>query len=235
MNTPQLIAKVRELTGISIPELLSDAAILDYLNEEFRSLQAEADWPAMRVVGQVSVVADDGTFGLPGEAPAATQEGFGTVVGKYLSFAVQDAETEEEFYPVRWVGRTEFLQRFNPDDTGRPEIVSQGAGGLWELSPIPDKEYNIRFEYVAAPSSLTNSSGSSPTSVVPAAYVPALYYAAAARVLIADGDDTVRIGAYLEQAARFRRLMFRNLVARHAKDTVVIGGRTRRRFRGRRL
>jgi len=104
-----------------------------------------------------------------------------------------------------------FIKQYAPGQTtrGRPKYYSQFDELAFELSPVPDDDYDIELHYLYKPNSLTQG-GDSGTTLLSTDYPEALLYGtlAEAAIFLKEPQDVIAMveGRFKESVLRMKNL-----------------------------
>lgn len=180
MNLEQLRARVRSLTGVLMPTLVSDTDMDGYVNEGYQGILGAANWRFLYGEGDLVTVASQAVYDLPTAVDRAETVAVPTG-GKLRRRALDELDREPAHRR-----------------SGTTWAWAPQADGKVELFPVPAaiETYKVRG-WTSLPD-LT--AGQSP--VFASEYHTAVAYEAAAIVLEREGDDSGRSEQYREEVAR---------------------------------
>jgi hypothetical protein len=191
------------------PDLLTDQELYDLIGEVYLDVLTVEDWPFLRVEQTVTLVDGQADYDLTSPMRMVT------------SAVVSDGE---RLYPVL----PSEMERDPADDDGEPVAYARLDENTIRVYPTPDASGTVTMVGWKQPTLLT-ASGDTP--VFEADFHSLLAYEAAARLLIAEGDDSKRAEGYQREAGAKVEAMRQRYLRLHDSGMVVMGGRRRRRFR----
>jgi len=222
MNLSAIRTRVRSLTSILSPSILSDAEIDAFVNEAHTLICLTADWPFLVYTTTGLATSNDplAIVDLPTYSPAPGVELSRTaqrIIDVYASTAPGDKP---------W----QLFERAQPtiseNTTGYPrEYEWNAAGTTLRLYPTPSSLFYLRIRLVLDPIPMVL-----PTDqpLLPVAFRHGIAYMAAALILEREADTTGRIAAYENRVAEVIEEM-RRLLLTSGRPTFTIGGRVGRR------
>jgi hypothetical protein len=218
MDLAALRARVRSLTSILSPSVLSDAELDAFINEAHNLLCLAADWPFLVHVASVSVGTNDSEVVVPLPAGRSAQ--------RLLDVFGQ---TEQGAKP--W----QLFERAQPtiSETGAAyprEYEWVPATATLRLFPTASRSYVLRVRAVLDPTVMV-AGGDVP--LLPAPYRHGIAYMASALILEREADTTGRVEAYQVRAGGVIEEM-RRLLLTSSRTTAMIGSRVSRRRTARR-
>lgn len=200
-------SRVRELTGIRSPGVLTDTEIDAFVNEASFAVLASRDWPFL--IETANVVVDTGDSSATFTSLSATAH---RVVDVYAqtgnSRAFQLFERAESLIPEPFTARpSEFY--WNP------------GTATMDLYPNVSGEWVLTGRFVIEPSALVVDSDVSP---IPERFAACVPFLAAARILEREGDQSERAERFEARAWELVGDMVRVLLT-SSRRTAVLGGR----------
>ena len=200
-------SRVRELTGILSPGVLTDAEIDRFVNEANMTVLAARDWPFL--VEQVSSV-------LPAGDSVATFTPSATAHRVVDVFSQTDSSGKA----------VEMFERSAPliaePFQGRPREFSwDAASSSMTVFPAPTSETLITARVVVEPSEMVDDKDTSP---IPERFAASIPFLASARILEREGDKGERAKSFEERCWELVGDMVRVLLT-SSRKTVVLGGR----------
>lgn len=218
MNLTALITRVRSLTSILSPSVLSDAEITDFLNEAHNVFCLSADWPFLTHVVESTLTVDDDTVVLSLPAGRTAQR-------------VLDVFAWNQPGDKPWQLYERAQPRIAEDYNAYPREFDWDAGtNTLRVYPVPSNTFGVRVRLVLDPKPMA-AGGDVP--LMPDAFRHGLAYLAAATILEREADTTNRVEAYQNRAAGVLEEM-RRLLLTSARTTFTLGGRTSLRRNARR-
>lgn len=201
MNVAELTDRVRRLTGIRMPDILSDDQILDLLNESYNELMGLTDWPFLHV--QDTVTTSDNKFDTNGvlrdvQAVISPQ---GTRLRQTTLSDLESYDEQPDADPYAYARVSDRRYQIWPDVADGTTFTVRGVQSPNQLfdpydSPVFDSEFHV-----------------------------VLAYSAASRALSEESDDSGRVQMYMQEAAGvLDRMRMRYL---NTKDNVTfqMGGK----------
>lgn len=180
MNLEQLGTRVRSLTGVLMPTILSDTDLHGYVNEGYHGVVGAANWRFLYHEGDIATTGGTAVYNLPS--------------------GVDRAETVA--VPSGGKLRRRSLDELDREPSHRRDGTTWAwapqADGKIELFPTPTAANTYRVRGWTSVSDL--AAGQSP--VFASEFHTAVAYEAAAIVLEREGDDSGRSGEFREEVAR---------------------------------
>ena len=208
-----MTARVRRLTGIRLEEIASDDDILALLNEAYLELCGVQEWPFLREQAEEQPVGDEVELPWP--------------VQKFTSVLWSDADGTRRLSQVT-IEEVERLEL----DPGRPRAYAVKDVDTLVLSPAPEGAGTVQFRGVRQASPMANGNDS---PLFNEEFHVGLCYAAAARMLAEEGDDSGRAEQYVGEAQGVLSRMVQRYVVTHDTASFQMGSRRSRRGRAWRL
>lgn len=209
MNLTELRERTRRLSGIRSTDLLTDADLDATLNEVYREIAGVVDWPFLYLDASVVTVAGEPRVAVP----AARK-----ITSVYVSSPVEAALAQVT---------PEQLDTLPSEDEGEPSVFAVVAtAGVPELHlwPTPDTVYTVSLRGYADVVDLT--AGDEP--VWAAEFHPLVAFAAAARLLAEEGDDSGRMGMYGQEVTSALSRMRSRYMQAASQRGFQMGGRSRK-------
>jgi hypothetical protein len=207
MNVAELTDRVRRLTGIRMPDILSDDQILQMLNESYDEIMGLADWPFLYVEDQV--VVNDGIFQTV------------PVFRNIQSVMAGDTRLRET--------TLDDLERYEqPDDD--PFAYARIDSNRYKVWPAPSGALTVSIRGVQTPPDLYDPSDE---PVFDREFHVSLAYAAASRALAEESDDSNRSQLYIQEAGAILDRMRMRYLTSHDRGVFRMGGKRSRNLRWR--
>ena len=213
-----LISRVRQLTEHDLTELISDASLLELLNEVYSELWNAYAWP-QSILSSYALVDPDGTAALPADYRSmySVKGGVLDVPAGGTAAATLAADGVPELYPLR-------QRTVDPDDWDDATGVATEFtvdGSVIRFWPRTTQYTYVSLRYIGPPAQFANTSS---VWAFHDEFAPALAYGASARLLAQEADDSGRIAAYqreYEAMIQRMRVVYLNEVLR----SFPMGGR----------
>lgn len=205
MNVRQLTDRIRRLTGIRMPDILSDDQILELINESYREVLALTDWPFLHRQQDVTVTSnqfDTGEVFRDVQAVIATD---GTRLRQTTISDMEMYDEQPDDEPFAYARLSDRKYRVWPDAADGTTLNVRGVYSPPELMdpydvPVFDDEFHI-----------------------------ILAYSAASRALSEESDDSGRVEMYLREAAGVLDRMRMRYLTTKDRGIFKMGGKRRRR------
>jgi hypothetical protein len=199
MNVTDLTDRVRRLTGIRMPEILSDDQILQLLNESYREIMTLTDWPFLYVEHTATI--NDGLF----ETRPVFRVINSAVVGEHRlrETTLNDIESYDE-----------------PE--ADPFAYARVDSNRFRVWPAPANGTQVHLRGVQSPPELYDPSDE---PVFDNDYHVVIAYAASSRALAEEADDSGRTQAYMQEAGAVLDRMRMRYIVTHDKGIFKMGGK----------
>lgn len=207
MNVAELTDRVRRLTGIRMPDILSDDQILDLLNEAYTELMGLTDWPFLHVEDTLTTTGSQFDTSLVLRDVQSVIAADGTRLHETTLNDLERYDEQPSADPFAYARITDRKYRVWPDV---PDGTSFTVRGIKLpdplLSPYSTPGFDNEFHLILA-------------------------YSASSRALSEEADDSGRVQMYMQEAAGILdRMRMRYL---NTKDTVSFQMGGKRSLRGR--
>jgi hypothetical protein len=204
-----LITRVRSLSGVQSPSILSDATIAEFLDEAQKTILHSADWPFLQHTDTAAVAEDTDVviFTLPRVAQRLIDV-----------FAVKQGQER----PWQLFERGAPFISEDANGWSREFRWDAGSAGL-TLFPAPNDAIDLTVRFVLVVPTLTSGSPDSDI-VVPDEFVHAVSYLAASNILVREADESDRAQRFAEQSFAAVQQM-RRVYMTSARGSFVVGGR----------
>ena len=199
MNVAELTDRVRRLTGIRMPEILSDDQILQLLNESYREIMTLTDWPFLYVEHTATV--NDGFFQT-------------SPVFRVINSAVCDD------YRLRETTLNDMESYDQPD--ADPFAYARVDSNRFRVWPAPADGKQVHLRGVQSPPDLLDPADE---PVFDRDYHVIIAYAAASRALAEEADDSGRTQAYMQEAGAVLDRMRMRYIVTHDRGIFKMGGK----------
>jgi hypothetical protein len=213
VNLAELRTLTRKLSGVRMSTVWSDTDLDRVLEEVHREVCAASDWPFLYTEQTVTLTSGDARVTLP--TPLRT---FQSVV--------------DDGSPHRPRLRQLTLQELEvvPDrgQTGRPEVFAVVGDDKIEVWPRPNAAYPLAVTGFRVPASLALAGPAFANE-----FHPVLPYAAAAKLLMYEGDSSGRSEQYREEVVGYLSRMAAKHRRTHDTGLFQMGGRATRNRRWR--
>jgi hypothetical protein len=209
MNVAELTDRVRRLTGIRMPDILSDDQILDLLNEAYNELMGLTDWPFLHVHDTVTTT--------------GSQFDTHNVLRNVQSVISADSTRLHET-------TLNDLERYSEQPSDDPFAYARVSDRRYRIWPDVADGTSFTLRGIKLPDQLLSPYDS---PVFDAEFHLILAYTASSRALSEEADDSGRVQMYMQEAAGILdRMRMRYL---NTKDTVSfqMGGKRGLRSRWR--
>jgi len=209
MNVAELTDRVRRLTGIRMPDILSDDQILDLLNETYTELMGLTDWPFLHVEDTVNTT--DSLFDTHNvlrdvQSVISPQ---GVRLNQTTLNDLEQYDEQPDSDPFAYARVSDRRYRIWPDVPNGTSFTVRGVKNpALLLSPYDTPVFESEFHLILA-------------------------YSASSRALSEEADDSGRVQMYMQESAGILdRMRMRYL---NTKDTVnfQMSGKRGRRNRWR--
>lgn len=218
MNLSAIRTRVRSLTSILSPSILSDAEMDAFINEAQTLICLTADWPFLQYTATVTASAGDDTVTFPLPAGRSAQR----VIDVFAS-------TEPGAKPWQLFERAQ--PRIVETNPGHPrEYEWVAATGELRLYPTPTAPATVHIRVVLDPKALSTGTD---VPDIPTSFRHGVAYMASALILEREADTTGRIAAYESRVGEVIEEM-RRLLLTSGRASFTLGGRVSGRRSARR-
>lgn len=208
MDLDALRTRVRRLTSIQSTAILTDAELNQIINEVYHEVAGQYDWPWLHVEDTVSISSGDRTATLP------------VTVQEVKSVVSEDGTDRARLHAVSF-NDIEGLFEDELED-GEPVVWALQDETTLAFHPPADQSYTFHVRGLLQPDDLSVDTDE---PIFDSTFHPVLAYAAAARLLAEEGDESKRIERYTEEASGYLLRMYQRYMVSHDTSLFQMGGR----------
>lgn len=166
MNVAELTDRVRRLTGIRMPDILSDDQILQLLNEAYNELMALTDWPFLHVQDTVTTTGSQFDTNNVLRDVQAVLTSDGTRL-QQTTLSDMDMYEQPDDTPIAYARVSDRRYRIWPDVADGTTLTVRGVKNPAQLlspydTPVFDAEFHVILAYSASSRALSEESDDSP-------------------------------------------------------------------------